>query len=158
MRIALRTRSARAIATSSGWATVRKVVIRLYNSSARACISLSAGGLQRFRRRLLAVDSTEHSKNRQLLLQPLERELPESLGREAAHDAIERVLRDDDLTRFGDSALEPRGDVHGAAENGVVDALLGADVPYDGRAAVDADANLHLRQSDFLALVVPLAD
>src|SRR5947208_9383605 len=112
MRIALRTPSARAIATSSGWATVRKVVIRLYNSSGRACISLSAGSLQRFWGRFLAIDSTEHSKNRQLLLQAFQRELPERLGLETPHYPIERVLRDDNLTRLRNTTLEPRRDVH----------------------------------------------
>src|SRR5437763_1735551 len=158
MRIALRTPSARAIATSSGWATVRKVVIRLYNSGERACISLSAGGLQCFGRRFLAIDSTEHSKNRQLLLQAFESELAESLGGEAAHHAIKRVLRDHDLPRFRDATLEPRRDVHRAAKDGVVDALLGADVADNRRTAVDADTNLHFWQSDFLAFVVPFAD
>src|SRR6266550_5979870 len=124
MRIALRTPRARAIATRSGCATVRKLFIRLYNLDRERGISLSARSLQRFRRGRLAIDSTEHSKNRQLLLQPFERELAERLGRETAHHAIECVLRDDDLTGLRDAAFQPRGDVHGRAEDGVVDALL----------------------------------
>src|SRR5437868_3618326 len=118
----------------------------------------SAGGLQGFGRRFLAIDSTEHSKNRQLLLQAFESELAESLGGEAAHHAIERVLRDHNLPGFRDAALEPRRDVHRAAKDGVVDALLGADVADNCRTAVDPDSNFHCRQPDFLALVIPFSD
>src|ERR1700682_3441320 len=104
MRIALRTPSARAIATSSGCATVRRVLIRFYNLDGEPGISLNAGRLQCLGRGGLAVDSAEHSKNGQLLGETLECELTERFRREAADDAIERVLRDDDLTGLRDAA------------------------------------------------------
>ena len=91
-------------------------------------------------------------------MQALQRELAERLSVETADHALQRVLRDDDLSRLGDAALEARRNVDRAAQDRVVDAFLRADVADNGRAAVDPDANLDDRQSDFLALVVPFAD
>src|SRR5436309_558813 len=87
-----------------------------------------------------------HREHRHLLLQAFERELAEGFGLEAAHHAIERVLRNDHLAGFGHAALEARRDVDRAAEHRVVDALLRADVADHRRAAVDPDTHLDDRQ------------
>src|SRR5215212_7575206 len=67
-------------------------------------------------------------EHRHLLLEAFEGELAERLDVEAAHHAVERVLRDHQLARLRDAPLEARGDIHRSAEHGVVDALLRAHV------------------------------
>src|SRR5512141_865929 len=92
-------------------------------------------------RDLLTVARGADRIDRHLLLQALQGELAEGLRDETADDAFERVLGDDDLAGLGHTALEAGSDVHGAAEDRVIDALLGADVTDDRRPAVDADAD-----------------
>src|SRR6266545_8218425 len=158
MRTALRTPKARTRATRIGCAMRRAVFIEPYNAPYAEIRSrlhvgprppavgrrgrrpytrhLNPSGLQRLRRGRGALDATEHSKNGHLLLQALESELAEGLGIEASDDAVQRVLRDDHLTRFRDAALQPRRDIDRCAKDRVVDAFLGADVAHDCQTAL----------------------
>src|SRR5213078_1581301 len=81
------------------------------------CCDVLRRGVQRLGRRTWQCGRAQHGKDRQLLLQAFERELAEGFRFEAAEGTVDRVLRDDDLPRFRDAALEARGDVHGAAED-----------------------------------------